>query len=122
MDLSLHRWFSVFRGARAHDLDRLPLSSGLFTDRALRSRVAQAVKEIREGQYQKVILSRSVRFLFSVDVPANYELGRRANTPARSFLLQLGGAADSRFRSWGDHHRRRRGCGGDAAAGRNTPD
>ncbi|TCJ94958.1 salicylate synthase [Nocardia alba] len=64
---------------------------------AYRTRVAQAVKEIRQGQYQKVILSRSVRLPFPVDLPATYELGRRANTPARSFLLRLDGAAAAGF-------------------------
>lgn len=60
-------------------------------------RVAQAVKEIRQGQYQKVILSRSVRIPFPVDPVATYELGRRANSPARSFLLELGGAGAAGF-------------------------
>ncbi|MTD55758.1 salicylate synthase [Amycolatopsis sp. RM579] len=55
-----------------------------------RERVAQAVKEIRQGQYQKVILSRSVRIPFETDMVATYELGRRGNTPARSFLMRLG--------------------------------
>ncbi|MFD4442162.1 salicylate synthase [Nocardia sp. NPDC058519] len=64
---------------------------------AYRGRVTQAVKEIRQGQYQKVILSRSVRLPFPVDLPATYELGRRANTPARSFLLRLDGAAAAGF-------------------------
>ncbi|MGW6422141.1 salicylate synthase [Nocardia sp. NPDC055053] len=61
------------------------------------SRVAQAVKEIRQGQYQKVILSRSVPLPFPVDLPATYELGRRGNTPARSFLLRLDGASAAGF-------------------------
>ncbi|HVV14359.1 salicylate synthase [Amycolatopsis sp.] len=62
-----------------------------------RERVAQAVKEIRQGQYQKVILSRSVVLPFRPDLVATYELGRRNNTPARSFLLNLGGAAAAGF-------------------------
>jgi salicylate synthetase len=62
-----------------------------------RERVAQAVKEIRKGQYQKVILSRSLRIPFSTDVVATYELGRRGNTPARSFLLRLNGAEAAGF-------------------------
>ncbi|BBX10435.1 salicylate synthase [Mycolicibacterium aichiense] len=56
-----------------------------------RDRVAAAVAEIRAGRYQKVILSRAVDVPFSVDFPATYSLGRRNNTPARSFLLRYGG-------------------------------
>ncbi|OIJ90614.1 salicylate synthase [Streptomyces sp. MUSC 14] len=55
-----------------------------------RERVAQAVKEIRLGQYQKVILSRTVDVPFELDFAATYELGRESNNPARSFLLRLG--------------------------------
>ncbi|MFD6397488.1 salicylate synthase [Nocardia sp. NPDC060249] len=100
------------RSVRASDRDRVreqlaaPAQSGehaaaridIRTEgSAYRSRVAQAVKEIRKGQYQKVILSRSVRLPFPVDLPATYELGRRANTPARSFLLRLDGVAAAGF-------------------------
>ncbi|TVT18940.1 salicylate synthase [Amycolatopsis acidiphila] len=62
-----------------------------------RERVAQAIKEIRQGQYQKVILSRSVRIPFAADLVATYEVGRRGNTPARSFLMRLGGAEAAGF-------------------------
>ncbi|WP_432973698.1 salicylate synthase [Dactylosporangium sp. CA-233914] len=62
-----------------------------------RERVAQAVKEIRQGQYQKVILSRSVPIPFPVDVVSTYERGRRGNTPARSFVLRLDGAEAAGF-------------------------
>lgn len=56
-----------------------------------RDRVAVAVKEIVAGSYHKVILSRSVELPFRLDFPATYRLGRRHNTPVRSFLLRLGG-------------------------------
>ena len=56
-----------------------------------RGRVAQAVAEIQRGDYQKVILSRRVDLPFEVDFPASYERARAHNTPARSFLLNLGG-------------------------------
>ena len=56
-----------------------------------RERVATAVAEIQAGRYQKVILSRTVDVPFPVDFPATYSLGRRRNTPARSFLLRHGG-------------------------------
>lgn len=38
-----------------------------------------------------MILSRSVELPFRLDFPATYRLGRRHNTPVRSFLLRLGG-------------------------------
>ncbi|MFG1796797.1 salicylate synthase [Nocardia sp. NPDC049149] len=60
-------------------------------------RVAEAVAEINAGRYQKVILSRKVDLPFVVDVPATYRLGRAHNTPARSFLLRLGGLEAAGF-------------------------
>ncbi|WAJ47813.1 salicylate synthase [Mycobacterium sp. Aquia_216] len=56
-----------------------------------RDRVTTAVNEIAAGKYNKVILSRSVEVPFTLDFPSSYRLGRRHNTPVRSFLLQLGG-------------------------------
>jgi salicylate synthetase len=46
---------------------------------------------IRSGALQKIILSRVVPVDFPVDLPATFVAGRRRNTPARSFLLRLGG-------------------------------
>ncbi|MGW5728737.1 nocobactin biosynthesis salicylate synthase NbtS [Nocardia beijingensis] len=62
-----------------------------------RDRVAEAVGEIQAGRYQKVILSRKVDLPFAVDIPATYRLGRAHNTPARSFLLRLGGLEAAGF-------------------------
>ncbi|MEO8816464.1 MAG: salicylate synthase [Mycobacterium sp.] len=56
-----------------------------------RKRVATAVAEIAAGRYRKVVLSRCVDVPFALDFPSTYRLGRRHNTPARSFLLRLGG-------------------------------
>jgi salicylate synthetase len=56
-----------------------------------RDRVAMAVREIAAGSYHKVVLSRCVEVPFAVDFPSTYRLGRRHNTPVRSFLLRLGG-------------------------------
>lgn len=56
-----------------------------------RGRVATAIAEIVRGEYQKVILSRRFDVPFAVDFPATYRVGRHNNTPARSFLLHLGG-------------------------------
>ncbi|MEU8385569.1 salicylate synthase [Streptosporangium sp. NPDC048865] len=56
-----------------------------------RSRVARAISEIEAGLYEKVIVSRRLPIPFPVDVVATYACGRAANTPARSFLLDLDG-------------------------------
>ncbi|MDT5307455.1 MAG: salicylate synthetase [Mycobacterium sp.] len=56
-----------------------------------RARVGAAIGEIAAGDYHKVILSRCVAVPFALDFPSTYRLGRRHNTPARSFLLRLGG-------------------------------
>lgn len=53
--------------------------------------VETAVGEIKRGLYQKVILSRSVPVSGPVDFTGTYLLGRAANQPARSFVLDLGG-------------------------------
>ncbi len=62
-----------------------------------RGRVATAVDEIRAGRYHKVVLSREVPIPFEVDVAATYAVGRAHNTPARSFLLSLGGVTAAGF-------------------------
>ncbi len=56
-----------------------------------RRSVASLVAEIRAGGLQKAILSREVPVEAEIDFPAGYRLGRRHNTPARSFLLDMGG-------------------------------
>ena len=56
-----------------------------------RDRVAVAVGEIAAGDYHKVILSRCVEVPFALDFPATFRMGRRNNTPVRSFMLRLGG-------------------------------
>ncbi|MBA9002619.1 MULTISPECIES: salicylate synthase [Thermomonospora] len=56
-----------------------------------RERVAKALEEIGAGLYQKVIVSRRLPIGFPVDVLGTFLNGRAANTPARSFLLDLDG-------------------------------
>jgi salicylate synthetase len=56
-----------------------------------RARVGAAIDEITAGRYHKVILSRCVNVPFLLDFPSTYRVGRRHNTPARSFLFHLGG-------------------------------
>ncbi|WP_051401775.1 salicylate synthase [Advenella kashmirensis] len=55
---------------------------------AYKQRVATAVKHIHAGDYEKIILSRAVPVTGPIDIAASYLAGRRANQPARSFLLQ----------------------------------
>ncbi|MEU6479093.1 salicylate synthase [Streptomyces sp. NPDC047017] len=56
-----------------------------------RAAVADAVRAIRAGELDKVIVSRSVTVPEELDLPATYVAGRRAHQPARSFLLRHGG-------------------------------
>ncbi|WP_280463056.1 salicylate synthase [Nocardia carnea] len=60
-------------------------------DPAYLLRVEEALDRIRHGEFDKVIMSRRVDVPFAVDMPATYATVRRENTPARSFLLDLGG-------------------------------
>ncbi|MFF4272474.1 salicylate synthase [Streptomyces sp. NPDC001536] len=53
--------------------------------------VTEALEEIRTTELQKVILSRTLTIPFPVDFVATYVHGRTHNTPARSYLLNLGG-------------------------------
>ncbi|KAF7713509.1 Uncharacterized protein PECH_003324 [Penicillium ucsense] len=55
------------------------------------SRVEQALLEINEGCYTKVIPSRAVNIQSRINMPATLLLGRRANNPARSFSLNHAG-------------------------------
>ncbi|MEV0362444.1 salicylate synthase [Nocardia fusca] len=60
-------------------------------DTAYLRRVRHALDRIHHGEFHKVIMSRQVDVPFAVDMPASYVAVRRNNTPARSFLLDLGG-------------------------------
>ncbi len=62
-----------------------------------RRAVATAVDEIRDGLLKKVILSRVVPVDEPVDLVGTYVLGRRGNTPARSFLFDTGGLRAAGF-------------------------
>lgn len=54
--------------------------------------VNEAVKRTNGRQLEKAVLSRVVPLSEHprIDLPATYVAGRRANTPARSFMLRLG--------------------------------
>ncbi|MDI3419580.1 salicylate synthase [Streptomyces luteolus] len=64
---------------------------------AYRTLVAGAVDEIGRGSYDKVVLSRVVPVPHPVDLVNTFVLGRRNNTPARSFLLRLAGLGAAGF-------------------------
>jgi len=53
--------------------------------------VSKALKEIKAGKYSKIISSRSVDLEKLVDMPLTLLHGRRANNPARSYILNHGG-------------------------------
>lgn len=52
-----------------------------------------AIKAIDGRKLSKLILSRSVHLTEDIDLAASYQVLRHNNTPARSFLLRLGGIA-----------------------------
>lgn len=58
---------------------------------SFRDRVADLLHEIRDRDIQKVVLSRSVPIGSDVDLHATFLLGRKHNTPVRSFMVKLGG-------------------------------
>jgi salicylate synthase len=64
---------------------------------AYREAVAAAVADIAAGRLLKVVLSRVVEIDEPVDVLASYEVGRRANTAPRSYLLDLDGLRAAGF-------------------------
>ncbi|MFD8339103.1 salicylate synthase [Streptomyces solisilvae] len=61
--------------------------------------VARTVADIRAGLLEKAVLSRKVPLPAGsrADFAASYLAGRRANTPARSYLLDLGGRRAAGF-------------------------
>jgi salicylate synthase len=58
---------------------------------------ADAVAEIAGGVMEKAVLSRVVPVPYPVDLVATFVLGRRHNTPARSFLMNVGGLRAAGF-------------------------
>lgn len=64
---------------------------------SFKASVAQAVAEIRGRRYQKVILSRRIPLPAGVDMLESFRVGRARNTPARSFVVNLGEARMAGF-------------------------
>lgn len=56
-----------------------------------------AVRQIRGGRLQKVVLSRTVPVSGQMDLVATYAAGRARNAPARSFLVSLDGLGATGF-------------------------
>jgi anthranilate synthase component 1/salicylate synthetase len=83
-------------GAVPEHAERLTLS--LDDNGNYRAAVTAALLEIRgDGPLEKIILSRRVPVQAPVDLVSTFAAGRRANTPARSFLLDLGGIQAAGF-------------------------
>lgn len=75
----------------------LPVDLAGPAEGVYRESVARAVAAIRDGELQKVILSRAVPVDGDVDLPQTYLTGRAVNSPARSFLFDLGGMEAAGF-------------------------
>lgn len=72
------------------------LDLGIDGDR-YRESVAETVAEIASGAFGKLVLSRVVPVPGPIDLVDTFTLGRRHNTPARSFLVDLGGMRAAGF-------------------------
>ncbi|KAJ5094350.1 salicylate synthetase [Penicillium angulare] len=78
-----------------HDLSRLDLANLPTTMKVNThsttgeyiTRVKNALSEIAREKYVKVVLSRAVDISDKIDMPKTLLLGRRSNTPARSFSM-----------------------------------
>ncbi|ONK09524.1 salicylate synthase [Streptomyces sp. MP131-18] len=75
----------------AHHDERVAADLDQYGADDYRKAVAAAIDDIQAGLLEKVIVSRRVPVWEAVDLPASYLVGRRANDPARSFLLRSGG-------------------------------
>jgi salicylate synthase len=98
-DAGIARIADVITGrqsARPEDDDLVTADISYGADR-YRAAVAQAVAEIRAGALQKAIVSRVVPVESDIDIVRTYVCGRRGNTPARSFVLDLGGLQAAGF-------------------------
>lgn len=51
--------------------------------------VDRGVEDIKNGKYQKVILSRKILLNQNIDMLASYIVGRKMNNPARSYVVKF---------------------------------
>ncbi|MBM7774384.1 salicylate synthase [Actinokineospora baliensis] len=98
----VHEHGTVPEGLREVDDRPWPAPTGDLVDpeapdAAYSAAVVETVRAIQAGGPDKVILSRVVPVPVEIDFPATYVAGRRGNTPARSFLLDLGGLRATGF-------------------------
>lgn len=70
--------------------ERLAVETDNLSAAEYRESVSTAIRAIQNDELQKVILSRIAPVVGDVDLVGTYVLGRRANTPARSFLVRIG--------------------------------
>lgn len=82
-------------GRASHDEPTPDRTEGIIAvgSAAYGQAVARTVEDIRAGLLEKAVVSRKIPLPAepSPDFAATYLAGRRANTPARSYLLDLGG-------------------------------
>lgn len=52
--------------------------------------VKNGVEDIKQGKYEKIILSRKINLDTKLDMMSSYLLGRSNNNPARSYMAKLG--------------------------------
>lgn len=112
VEIRLHPSGTLIRALDPEDLDGLqaavesagtpefraePVDVAEVGSAAYLASVDRAVDAIRGGRLQKVILSRTVPVEEDVDLVGTYYVGRRANSPARSYLFSLGGHAAAGF-------------------------
>lgn len=63
----------------------------LYGENEYKLNVASAVFDINNLKYQKVIISRRVPLQRRIDMIASYYSGRKSNSPARSYILNIDG-------------------------------
>ncbi|WP_028477031.1 salicylate synthase [Nocardia sp. CNY236] len=91
--------------AAAAVLDATPTTAAQWTPirvpehgaQAYRRQVERAIAAIGEHDLEKVVLSRRITVDDEIDLIDTCLAGRRGNTPARSFLLRLGGVEATGF-------------------------
>ncbi len=101
MDLTTLDWLAQLVGAVppvAADDRRSPVAVDLDDGSAgYRDLVQRAIACVDTTELRKVIVSRRLEVAGEIDIADSYERGRRATSPARSFLFDLGGMRAAGF-------------------------
>ncbi|MGR3779423.1 salicylate synthase [Bacillus paramycoides] len=82
---------------RANQTKQLFPEINMYESEKYMNIVKEAVQDIRQRQYQKVVLSRKIPLDREIDMTASYIAGRRVNSPERSFLFSLDGLQAAGF-------------------------